>query len=115
MANVILILTLEATTVNNTSNSRSDSGVISGVTVEQQQERWKSNMEPRTQLQSLNARIDDMSSKQIRTEVPVDGRTVRKYSFVSHTVDSAAVRKSLLYSLIITITIRSDSGALFHV
>ena len=40
---------------------------------------------------------DDMSSKQVRTEVPVDGQTVSKYSFVIRTVDSAAERKSLLY------------------
>ena len=40
---------------------------------------------------------DDMISKQVRTEVPVDGQTVRKNSFVSRTVDSAAARKSILY------------------
>ena len=40
---------------------------------------------------------DDMRSKQVRTEVPVDGYTVSKYSFVSRTVDSASVRKSLFY------------------
>ena len=32
---------------------------------------------------------DDMSSKQVRTEVLVDVQTVIKYSFVSRTVDSA--------------------------
>ena len=57
MATVILILPLEATTVNNPSNRRSDSGVTAVVKMEQQQERWQSKMEPRTQLQSLNARI----------------------------------------------------------
>ena len=57
MATVTLILPLEATTLNNPSNSRSDSGVTSGATVERQQERWQINMEPQTQLQSLNARI----------------------------------------------------------
>ena len=40
---------------------------------------------------------DDMSSKQVRTEVPVDGQTIIKYSFVSRTVDSAVARKSLFY------------------
>ena len=40
---------------------------------------------------------DDMSSKQVRTEVPVDGHTVSKYSFVSRIVDSIAARKSLFY------------------
>ena len=33
--------------------------------------------------------IDDMSSKHVHTEVPVDGQTVRIYSFVSRTVDSS--------------------------
>ena len=41
--------------------------------------------------------IDYMSSKQVRIEVPVDGQTVSKYSFVSRTVDSDAARKSLFY------------------
>ena len=40
---------------------------------------------------------DDMSSKQVRTEVPVDGQTVSKYSLVSRTVDLAAARNSLFY------------------
>ena len=40
METVTLILPLEATTVNNPSNSRSNSGVRDGMTVEQQQERW---------------------------------------------------------------------------
>ena len=40
---------------------------------------------------------DDMISKRVRTEVPVDGQTVSKYSFVSRTVDSAAARKPLFY------------------
>ena len=40
---------------------------------------------------------DDMSSKQVRTEVLVDGQTVSKYSFVNRTADSAAARKSLFY------------------
>ena len=57
MATVTLIISLEATTVNTPSNSSIDSRVISGVTVEQQQERCQSKMEPRTQLHSLNARI----------------------------------------------------------
>ena len=57
METVTLILPLEETTVKNPSDSRGDSGVTAGVTVEKQQERWKSNMEPRTKLQSLNARI----------------------------------------------------------
>ena len=46
---------------------------------------------------SLTLRIDDMSSKQVCTEVPVDRQTVSKYSFVSCTVDSAVARKSLFY------------------
>ena len=57
MATVTLILTLEAMTVNNPSDSRSDNGVTAGVTVEQHQEHWQSNMEPQTQLRLLNARI----------------------------------------------------------
>ena len=57
MATIALILTLEAMPVNNPSGRRSDSGVTAGVTVEQQQERWQSNLEPWTQLRSLNARI----------------------------------------------------------
>ena len=40
---------------------------------------------------------DDMSSKEVRTEVPIDGQKVSKYSFVSRTVDSAAARNSLFY------------------
>ena len=57
METVILILPLEATTVNNPSNSRSDSGVIARMTVEQQQEHWQSKMESRNQLRLLNAII----------------------------------------------------------
>ena len=38
-----------------------------------------------------------MSSKQVRTEVPVEGQPISKYSFVSRTVDLAAARKSLFY------------------
>ena len=38
------------TTMNNPSDSRSDSGVIARVTVEQQQELWRSQMDPRTQI-----------------------------------------------------------------
>ena len=57
MATITLNLPLEATTVNNPSDSRSNSGVTAGVKVEQHQERWQSKMEPRTQLRSLNARI----------------------------------------------------------
>ena len=44
----------------------------------------------------MNGAADDMSSKQVHAEVPVDRQTVRKYSFVIRTVDSAATRKSLL-------------------
>ena len=40
---------------------------------------------------------DDMGSKQVRTEVPVDGQTISKYSLVGCTVDLDAVRKSLFY------------------
>ena len=50
MATVTLILPLEATTANNPSDIRTDSGVTAVVTVEQQQERWQSNMEPQAQL-----------------------------------------------------------------
>ena len=39
----------------------------------------------------------DMSSKQVRTEVPVDGQTVSKYSFVSRTVDLALRGASHFY------------------
>ena len=35
------------------------------------------------------ADVDYIISKQVRIEVPVDGHTVRKYSFVIHTVDLA--------------------------
>ena len=38
---------------------------------------------------------DYMSSKQVRTEVPVDGKTISEYSFVNRTMDSAAVQNSL--------------------
>ena len=69
MATVTLIMSLEATTVNNPSDSRSDSGVTSGVTVEQQQERWQSNMEPRTQLRSLNARIQGYDNPTINSSI----------------------------------------------
>ena len=57
MATITLILPLEATTVKNPSDSRSDSGVTAEVTVEQHQERLQSKMEPQTQLRLLNARI----------------------------------------------------------
>ena len=40
METVTLIMPLEATTVNNPSNSRSNSGVTDGVTVEKLQELW---------------------------------------------------------------------------
>ena len=40
METVTLILPLEAMTVNNPSDSRSNSGVKAGVEVEQHQERW---------------------------------------------------------------------------
>ena len=40
METVTLILSLEATTVNNPSDRSSNRGVTAGVTVEQQQERW---------------------------------------------------------------------------
>ena len=40
---------------------------------------------------------DNMSSKQVHIEVPVDRQTISKYSFVSRTVDSAVVCKSLFY------------------
>ena len=54
-------------------------------------------IEQQKQPKQLGTKIDDMSSKQVRTEVPVDGHTVRKYSFVSRTVDLAAACKSLFY------------------
>ena len=57
LATITLILPLEATTMNNPRDSRCDSGVTAGATVEQHQERWQIKMEPRTQLRSLNARI----------------------------------------------------------
>ena len=57
METVTLILPLEATTVNNPSDSKCESGVTAGVTVEQHQERWQIKMEPRTQLRLINARI----------------------------------------------------------
>ena len=38
-----------------------------------------------------------MSSKQVHTEVLVDGQTISKYSLVSRTVDSYAACKSLFY------------------
>ena len=41
--------------------------------------------------------FDDISIKQVRKEVPVDGLTISKHSFVSRTVDSAAACKSLFY------------------
>ena len=57
METITLILPLEAKNVNNPSDISSDSGVTAGVTVEQQQDRLKSKMKPRTQLRSLNAII----------------------------------------------------------
>ena len=57
METVTLILPLEATTVKNPSDSGSNSGVTAGVTKDQQRERWYGKMEPQTQLQLLNARI----------------------------------------------------------
>ena len=57
METVTLIMPIEATTVNNPSNSRSDSVVTAGETVEQQKNRWQIKMYPRTQIQLLNARI----------------------------------------------------------
>ena len=44
METVTLVLPLEATTVNNPSDSRSNSGLSAGVKVEQQQDRWLSKM-----------------------------------------------------------------------
>ena len=40
---------------------------------------------------------DDMGNKKVRTEVPVDGQTISKYSLVGHTVYLAVARKSLFY------------------
>ena len=57
MATVTLILPLEAKTVNNPRNSRSDSVVTEVVTLEQHQDHWQSNMDAQTQLLLLNARI----------------------------------------------------------
>ena len=57
METVTLILPLEVTTVNNTGDSRSNSGVTVGVPVDQQQERCQSKMEPQTQLRFLNGKI----------------------------------------------------------
>ena len=39
-----------------------------------------------------------MVSKQVRTEVLVDGQTISKYSLVGRTVDYDAERKSLFYN-----------------
>ena len=49
METVTLILLFEAITVNNPSDSRTNSGVTAVVEVEQHQERWWINIEPRTQ------------------------------------------------------------------
>ena len=38
-----------------------------------------------------------MGSKQVRTEVPVDGQTISKYSLVGRTMDYDAAHKSLFY------------------
>ena len=38
-----------------------------------------------------------MGSKQVHTDVPVDGQTIIKYSLVHRTVDYESVRKSLFY------------------
>ena len=54
---ITLILPLEETTVNNPSDSNTDSVVTAIVTVEQHQERWQSKIQLRYQLQSLNDRI----------------------------------------------------------
>ena len=45
----------------------------------------------------LGVLLDDISSKQVRTEVPVDGQTVSNYSFVSRSMDSSVARKSLFH------------------
>ena len=45
-----LILPLDATTVNNPSDSRINNGVTAGATVERHQEHWQSKMEPRKKL-----------------------------------------------------------------
>ena len=41
--------------------------------------------------------FDDMGSKQVHTEVPVDGQTFSKYSLVRRTVDSDASHDSSAY------------------
>ena len=46
---------------------------------------------------SLKKGTDDMISKQVRTEVPVEGQTVSKYSFMSRNMDLAVALKSLFY------------------
>ena len=57
METVTLILLLGAMNENNPSDIRSNSAVTAAVTVEKQQDRWYGKMEPRTQPQLLNARI----------------------------------------------------------
>ena len=46
VTDITMIMPLEVTTMNNTSNSRSDSGVTAVATWEQHQERWQNKMEP---------------------------------------------------------------------
>ena len=57
METVTLILSLEETNTNNPSDRSSNRGVTAGVKVGQQQERWYSKIEPLTQLQLINVRI----------------------------------------------------------
>ena len=45
----------------------------------------------------IDINIDDIGSKQVRTEVPVDGQTIIKYSLVGRTMDLTVARQSLLY------------------
>ena len=60
--------------MNNPSGSRSDNGVTAGVTVEKDQERWQSKMEPRTQLLYLNARIQGYEVSTLTVSYDVDLR-----------------------------------------
>ena len=48
-------------------------------------------------IYSILTDSDDMVSKQVRIEVPVDGQTISKYSLVGRTVDYDVACKSLLY------------------
>ena len=70
---------------------------MKGATKKRQKHKKSSRNIKNSDAPTLEHATDDMGIKQVRTEVPVDGQIIRKYSLVGCTVDSAAARKSLFY------------------